>query len=64
MRANYVLRALPLSAGEHEVEFRFEPKSFEMGALISNIASVLIVLIVLGSIGWAVFKRVKTDRAE
>lgn len=64
MCANYVLRALPLSAGDHEVEFRFEPKSFEMGALISNIASVLIVLIVLGSIGWAVFKRVKTDRAE
>lgn len=58
-RADYVLRALPLSAGEHEIEFRFEPKSFEIGAIISRIASVIVVLMVVGLCGWNVFKRVK-----
>lgn len=61
MRANYVLRALPLSAGEHEIEFRFEPKSFEMGDLIARIASALVVLLTLGACAWGMYKRVKSD---
>ena len=35
LRANYVFRALPLSAGKHEVSFRFRPRSFIVGAAVS-----------------------------
>ena len=35
LRANYVFRALPLSAGKHEVSFRFRPQSFFVGAAVS-----------------------------
>lgn len=34
-RANYVMRAVFLQAGEHTVEFRYEPLSFKIGAAIS-----------------------------
>jgi uncharacterized membrane protein YfhO len=48
LRANYVLRALPLSAGSHEIKFSFEPKSYQTGNTIMWICSVL-VLILFGS---------------
>lgn len=44
LRANYVLRALQLPGGNHQVEFRFEPKSYHLGETISLIASIILVL--------------------
>lgn len=44
LRANYVLRALQLPGGNHQVEFRFEPTSYHRGELISLIASIILVL--------------------
>ena len=35
LRANFFFRAVPLSAGEHVVEFRYQPRSFMMGLYIS-----------------------------
>jgi hypothetical protein len=43
--ANYILRAVYLSPGEHIVEFRFLPASFKLGSIIS--ISTLIILIFL-----------------
>jgi hypothetical protein len=34
-RANHLFRAVALSAGEHVVEFRYEPMSFKIGVLVS-----------------------------
>jgi len=34
-RANYAFRAVPVNAGQSIVEFRYEPQSFQIGALIS-----------------------------
>lgn len=47
LRANLFFRAVPLSPGEHLVEFRYEPRSFRIGLIIS-----LITLsgVVIGSI--------------
>lgn len=45
-RANYLLRAMPLKAGDYEIEFRFEPKSYSMGNAISLIASILLLLLI------------------
>lgn len=54
-RANYVLRALKVPAGEHEVVFKFEPKSYLLGDKISLSASILLVL----TAGLAFFRREK-----
>lgn len=43
-RADYVLRAAQLEAGNHKVEFKFEPKSYYTGEKISLAGSILLVL--------------------
>ncbi|HJW28154.1 MAG TPA: YfhO family protein, partial [Saprospiraceae bacterium] len=40
-RANHFYRAVRLPGGEHQVEFRYEPRSFKIGAMIS-LATVLL----------------------
>jgi hypothetical protein len=42
-RADYVLRAAQLEAGNHKVEFKFEPVSYYAGEKISLLGSVLLV---------------------
>ncbi len=42
-RANYVLRAAQLEAGNHKVEFKFEPVSYYMGEKISLAGSLLLL---------------------
>lgn len=58
VRANYLLRAMPLKAGNYEVEFKFEPKSYSMGNAIALTSSVLLILSILGFIFWQ-WKRYK-----
>lgn len=56
LRANYVLRALPIPAGKHTVEFKFEPKPYVVGNKITMISGWLTLLIVVGCIGWTLKK--------
>lgn len=58
-RADYLLRAAQLPSGNHKVEFKFEPKSYYMGEIISMIAS-LFLLLVFGLAFW----REKSAREE
>jgi hypothetical protein len=44
-RANLFFRAVPLPAGNHAVEFRYEPRSFMIGRVVS--AATLITLIMV-----------------
>ncbi|WP_044214180.1 YfhO family protein [Saccharicrinis fermentans] len=46
-RANYILRAVLLPKGKHQLEFKFEPLSYQIGQLISMISSLLILALVL-----------------
>lgn len=44
LRANFFFRAVPLSEGEHLVEFRYQPRSFTIGLAISLITLCGIVI--------------------
>ena len=50
VRANYLLRAMPLKAGNYEIEYKFEPTSYSLGNTIALISSLLLVLSLLGYI--------------
>jgi hypothetical protein len=46
-RADYVLRAMTLPAGEHKLRFKFEPKVFSVGEKVSLFSSVILIILVL-----------------
>jgi uncharacterized membrane protein YfhO len=43
VRANGILRAVRIKAGNHQVEFRYQPYSLYAGATISGITLLLIL---------------------
>jgi hypothetical protein len=57
VKANYVLRAMVIPAGKHKIDFKFEPAVFYTGRNISNIATWLMMLILLGSIFMEIKKK-------
>ncbi|MCO6498457.1 MAG: YfhO family protein [Chitinophagaceae bacterium] len=58
-RTDYVLRGMYLPAGEHNIQFRFEPESYKQGRMITIISSIIIYLLLLISIGLGLFKKQK-----
>ena len=50
LRVNYVLRALTIPAGKHNIDFRFEPKTYMLSRKLVTVGSILMVLFVLGII--------------
>lgn len=60
-RANYILRAMNVPLGTHEIVFRFEPKSYEIGNILSLISSILLTFAFLGII-FAGSKKNKKNR--
>ncbi|MBL0912886.1 MAG: YfhO family protein [Bacteroidia bacterium] len=64
IRVNYILRALKVPAGKHNIEFVFEPKSFREGSRISLMSSILVLTLALGGIGFLVYQsRKKSPQA-
>ena len=50
-RVNYILRAMVLPPGNHEIEFRFNPRGYVVGEWISLFSS-LIMIFLSGAIIW------------
>ncbi|MCM1521896.1 MAG: YfhO family protein [Muribaculaceae bacterium] len=50
-RVNYVLRAMRIPAGEHEVEMVFDPQSLHTTGAVATTAIVVIYLLALAAIG-------------
>ncbi|MDP3998467.1 MAG: YfhO family protein, partial [bacterium] len=46
-QADYLFRAVPIPAGEHQVEFEYKPKDFYLGAKISLTTASLMILFAL-----------------
>ncbi len=64
LRANYVLRAMRIPAGEHTITFEFKPTSVYAGKTISIISSVLLVLLIIGIIAKKVIDQRKGNVEE
>ncbi|HTL80338.1 MAG TPA: YfhO family protein, partial [Bacteroidia bacterium] len=50
MRADYVLRAMKVPAGKHQIEFKFEPSFYYTGEKIALVGSLLLFLFIGGGI--------------
>ena len=55
-KVNYVLRALEVPQGRHDIEFKFEPEVVETGSKITLASSILLGLITLGGIGFSFWR--------
>lgn len=53
IRANYVLRAVKVPAGQHKIEFRFRPESFYNGQKVAIVSSILIIGLIIAAIAQA-----------
>jgi uncharacterized membrane protein YfhO len=58
-RADYILRAMRIPPGVHDIEFRFEPESFYKGEKVSLASSLLIIILVVGVIIREVVRQTK-----
>ncbi len=56
-RVNYLLRGLPIPAGNHKIEFKFEPQVVKWGSNLSLASSVLVGLLLLGGLFYGFKKR-------
>jgi Bacterial membrane protein YfhO len=66
IKANYVLRALMLPAGKHNIVFKLEPSVYITGVNISIFFKWLLIALLIGTIAWEIKKSlgnkpVKTD---
>lgn len=50
LHADYILRALQVPAGKHEIRFTFYPRSYTVGKTLSMVGSVLAILLLIGGI--------------
>jgi hypothetical protein len=61
VKTDYVLRGMFVPAGDHEIEFRFEPKSYTTGRMITIIANTVVYLAIIMAIILYVRKKRKPD---
>ncbi len=64
IKANYILRALQIPAGESTIEFKFKPKSYYLGERIAFVSSLLFVLLFLFGLYWSFFRKTKLKLTE
>ena len=61
VKTDYVLRGMFVPAGDHQIEFRFEPKSYTTGRMISIIANTVVYLAIIIAIILYIRKKRKPD---
>ncbi len=61
-RANYILRAMVVPAGEHTVSFKFEPTSFNRSETISVVSAIILMGLVLLALVFGLRQLVKSKQ--
>ncbi len=61
-RANYILRAMKIPSGKHTIEFKFEPKSWQIGSIISLTSSIILIISLILIIYLEFFKKKKIEK--
>ncbi|MBQ7213070.1 MAG: hypothetical protein IJS25_00870, partial [Bacteroidales bacterium] len=56
-RTNYILRGMSLPAGQHEIEFRFEPQTYRKAGHIATASSLAALLLILGTLYFNCIKK-------
>ncbi len=60
-RADYLLRAVPVPAGAHEVVMRFEPTSYRTGLWVAGVSTALVYGAIVALLATAWLRRRKTE---
>ena len=55
-RADWILRAMLVPAGEHQIVFEFRPQGYITAAYITSFSSLIILLLLIGAVGYSVWK--------
>ena len=55
-RADLILRAMLVPAGEHQIVFEFRPQGYITAAYITSFSSLIILLLLIGAVGYSVWK--------
>jgi uncharacterized membrane protein YfhO len=58
-KVNYILRGMPLPAGQGELVFKFEPSSYALGEKVSWASSIILVLL----FGMVLYQKFKDPKA-
>lgn len=61
-RVNYVLRALQVPAGDHTIVFTFDPQEVHKTETLAKTSVWLIMLLIAGALGWAIYSGVRHKR--
>ena len=63
-RADYLLRAVPVEAGEHTLAMRFEPRTHTLGLWLTGLSTLLVYGSVLALLGLAWQRRKQSEEAD
>jgi hypothetical protein len=61
-RVDYVLRGAVIPKGHHEIDFRFEPRSYFTGNKVTLASSIVLIILALGAIGLEIRKKYKSTK--
>lgn len=61
-RADWILRAMRIPAGKHQIEFEFKPEGYVVAANVSAYSSFLILLLLIGAVVYSIRKEVKENK--
>jgi len=63
-RADWILRAMRIPAGEHKIVFEFRPQGYITASYVSTFSSFIILLLLIAAIGYSGFKAYKQYKEE